>query len=261
VTRRFVLAAGLLAAVASLSSCSTFNRSDAAAEIHGEQLTRAELTQLSAGVTDGDQVRSTITKWLQLGVLGGDTANIGSSSELDARTQAAITKISAPHMEAAKLNYEKGLAGAPLLCLRAIPVAPPTTTDEVLTALASGVSFADAAKKYSSDPSLAANGGLIADQNGQACLDPTKLNASLLDMLKANKAKPGTPVAIAFNNQKIVVLLRPFDDLSSSEKTAFAQKELAADLQHRLSASKVFVSSRFGRWDAQSATVVALDNG
>ena len=260
-TRRFVLAAGLLAAAASLSSCSTFNRSDAAAEIKGEQLTRSELNQLSGGVTDGDTVRSTITKWLQLGVLGGDTANIGSSSELDARTKAAISTISAPFMEAAKATYELGLGGAPLLCLRAIPIASPTTTDEVLTALQSGMSFADAAKKYSSDPSLAANGGLIADANGQACLDPASLNASLIQLMQANKAVPGKPVAIAFNNQKIIVLMRPFDDLTQSEKTGFAQKELAAELKQRLAKAKVFVSSRYGRWDSASATVVALGNG
>jgi hypothetical protein len=261
VTRRFALAAGLLAVVASLSSCSTFNRSDAAAEIKGEQLTRSELNQLSGGVTDGDTVRGTITKWLQLGVLGGTTAGIGSSAELDARMKDAIATISAPFMDAAKANYELGLKGAPLLCLRAIPVTSPTTTDEVLTALQSGMSFADAAKKYSSDPSLAANGGLIADANGQACLDPTTLNPSLIQLLNANKAVPGTPVAIAFNNQKIVLLLRPFDDLTAAEKVGFAQKEISAELKARLAKSKVFVNSRYGRWDVATATVVALGNG
>jgi hypothetical protein len=261
VTRRFVLAAGLLAAVVSLSSCSTFNRSDAAAEIKGEQLTRSELNHLSGGVTDGDTVRSTITKWLQLGVLGGNTAGIGSGTELDARMKDAIASVSAPFMDAAKANYELGLKGAPLLCLRAIPIASPTTTEEVLAALQSGTSFADAAKKYSSDPSLAANGGLIADANGQACLDPTTLNASLIQLLNANKATPGTPVAIAFNNQKIVVLLRPFDDLTPTEKSGFAGKQIAAEVKQRLAKTNVFVNSRYGRWDVSTATVVALGIG
>ncbi|MEI8241184.1 MAG: hypothetical protein WCI22_17365, partial [Actinomycetota bacterium] len=235
----------------------------------GAQLTPTELMQLvssdtttqTAGVNDGDRQRSMITTWLQLGVLGGDTNGITTYAELRTRMQAAIATISAPHMDAARATYELGLNGAPLLCLRAIPVAAPTTTDEVLAALQSGTSFIDAAKKFSSDPSLASTGGLIADSNGQACIAATSLNAGLIKMLEASKAVPGTPVAIAFNNQNIVVLLRPFDDLADNEKTAFAQKELSGDLKQRLATTNVYVSSRYGHWDPKSATVVPQANG
>jgi lysozyme family protein len=110
VTRRFVLAAGLLAAVASFSSCSTFNRSNAAAEVKGAQLTPSELMQLvssdtttqTASVNDGDRQRSMITTWLQLGVLGGDTTGITTYAELRTRMQTAIATISAPYMDAAR---------------------------------------------------------------------------------------------------------------------------------------------------------------
>ena len=54
---------------------------------------------------------------------------------------------------------------------------------------------------------------------------------------------------------------RSFDDLTATEKVGFAQKEISAELKQRLAKSKVFVNSRYGRWDVVTATVVALGNG
>ena len=58
--RRVVLATGVLLAAATLSSCSTFSRTETAAEVDGVRLSRTELNTLTGDATDGDAVRKVI---------------------------------------------------------------------------------------------------------------------------------------------------------------------------------------------------------
>lgn len=259
--RRSSIVLGIaLVAATSLTSCSTFDRADTAAIIGGEHLTRAELDAIDGNVNGGDSIRRTITTWLQLGVMGGDTAGITTASELDTRMKAAIVAISTPFQPQAEANYALGLDGAPLLCLRAIPVVAPNTPDTVLSALSGGMSFADAAKKFSSDPTLAASGGIVGDGNGTECLDPVnQLSPELVTALKGAKLAIGAPGAIKFRGSDIVIELRPFADLGPQQQAAFAQTLITAELKKRLDAAKVYVNPRYGHWDPASATVLALD--
>ena len=173
-TRRTPIAIGLALAASLLSACTTFNRTDTAASINGHDLSRSALSAIDGNIDTGDAARSAITTWLQLGVMGGDTDGITNAAELNGRMKAAITALATPYLPQAKANYELGLNGAPLLCLRAIPIVAPNTPDTVLTALSGGMKFADAAAKFSSDATLAASGGIIGDGQGTDCLDPAK---------------------------------------------------------------------------------------
>ena len=258
--RRSPLVVGLaLVAATTISSCSTFDRADTAAVINGEHLTRAELDAIDGNLSGGDAMRQAITSWLQLGVMGGDTANITTAAELSTRIKAAIVSISSPYLPQAAANYALGLNGAPLLCLRAIPLAASTTPDSVLTALKGGMSFGDAAKQFSSDATLAASGGIVGDGNGTECLDPaTQLNADLMKVLKDAKLEVGVPADIIFKNNHIIMELRPFDELGAQQKASFAQSLITEDLKKRVASAKVSVNPRYGRWDAASASVVAL---
>jgi hypothetical protein len=262
VTRRTPIAIGFALAASLLSACTTFNRTDTAASINGHDLSRTELAAIDGNIDSGDSVRAAITTWLQLGVMGGDTAGITTSAELDTRMKAAITALSTPYLPQAKANYELGLDGAPLLCLRAIPIVVPNTPDTVLAALNSGTSFADAAAKFSSDPTLAANGGIIGDGQGTDCLDPAKqLSPELVKVMKAAKLQVGVPAAITFRKNDIIMLIRPFDELATQQKAAFAQSLITEDLKHRLDAAHIYVNPRFGRWDVKSASVLVLSPG
>ena len=77
-TRRTPIAIGFALAASLLSACTTFNRTDTAASINGHSLSRSALSAIDGNIDTGDAVRSTITTWLQLGVMGGDTAGITS---------------------------------------------------------------------------------------------------------------------------------------------------------------------------------------
>jgi hypothetical protein len=259
VNRRVLLAFGVLLATATLSSCSTFSRSDVAAEVDGVQLSRSELNTLTADASNGDTVRQVIGDWLRLAVLGGDVKGVTSADDLAARREAAIDALSAPFIEEGRPTYELGLAGSPLLCLGAIPLAAGADTAAVFADLDSGMSWADAAQKHSADPSFAANGGLVLDQNGDNCLSPDGFNQDLLTTLANAGAAVGTPVSVDVGGAPALVLLRPFDDLSTTEKASFVSDQVANELIERLDAVNIYVNPRYGRWDSASVSVLPLD--
>jgi len=259
VNRRVVLATGVLLAAATLSSCSTFSRSDVAAEVDGVRLSRSELNTLTGDASDGDAVRQVIGDWLRLAVLGGDVNGVTSAEDLATRREAAIEALAEPYIEDGRPAYELGLAGSPLLCLGAIPLAAGTDTAPVIAAIEGGLTWAEAAQQYSADPSFAANGGLVLDQSGNNCLSPDGFNQDLLATLAEAGAEVGKPVAVDVGGAPAVVLLRPFDDLSTTDKASFVSDQVAEELIERLDAVDIYVNPRFGLWDSASVAVLPLD--
>lgn len=259
--RRIVIAAGALVAVASFSSCSSSSRNDVVAEVGGEQLTRSELAVLTADSSDGATVRNTITQWVQLGVIGGDTSDLTSSDVLEARMSTSLDELSAPYVAEAQASYDQGTNGAPALCLRAIPLAPGGVTPEaVLAEMQGGAAFEDMAAKYSTSPTLQQSGGILADANGNECFDPTS-EPDLVTALSDAGAVVGTPVAVKVGTTDAVVLLRPFDELPSSVRSQFMSARIAVEVRALLAATDVHVNPRFGEWDKATAAVVPLAQG
>lgn len=259
VNRRVVLATGVLLAAATLSSCSTFSRSDIAAEVDGVQLSRTELSVLTGGSTNGDEARQVIGDWLRLAVLGGDVKGVTSADDLAKRRDDAIQALTEPFIEDGRPAYEQGLDGSPLLCIGAIPLAAGTDTAPVLAELDAGMAWAEAAQKHSNDPNFASNGGLVLDQNGNNCLSPDGFNPDLITTLRSAGAEVGKPVAVDVGNAPAIVLLRPFDDLSTTDKASFVSDKVAAELTERLGAVDIHVNSRYGRWDKASVSVLPID--
>jgi hypothetical protein len=260
VIRRSALAAGLLLAGLAATSCSTFDRASSVAEFGSSKLSRTDLVALTGAESGaGDKARAAITRWLTLGVLGGDTRGISSADELTARLNKAQTTVAAPFMDSARAQYSKGLDGSPIVCLRAIPLAAPNTPDTVLAAIAGGTSFADAATKYSSDPTLAQSGGVIpGDTQGSDCLAPKTLNADLLKLLTEAKPAIGTPTTVDFNGTKIIFLLRPFDEIPEINKDSLVGTEIQAAVSKQIAAAKIYVNPQYGKWDPSALSVVAL---
>jgi hypothetical protein len=261
VIRRSALAAGLLLAGLAASSCSTFDRASSVAEVGGAKLSRADLAALTgADAGSGATARKQITGWLTLGVLGGDVAGITSADDLTARLGKAEIAVAAPFMASAKSQYVKGLDGSPLLCLRAIPLAPANSPDTVLAEMKAGTSFGDAATKYSADATLAQSGGIVpGDTQGSECLAPKTLNADLLTLLTTAKAEVGTPVVVDFQGTKIIFMLRPFEELPEINKDALVGTEIQAAVSKQIAAAKIYVNPQYGKWDASSLTVVGLE--
>ena len=246
-------------AALAISSCSTFDRRDAVAEVKGVTLTRAELSLLTNNSAGGTEARTAISQWLTVAVLGGDVAHVAGIDDLNARRTKAIDALSAPFMDTARQKYAQGLDGSPVLCLAAIPLAPTTNPDIVLGELSGGTSFADAAGKYSIDANLAQSGGLIQDQSGASCLAPGGLSQELLTSMKTASAAVGATIVVDFKDNKVIIRMRPFEELSQTDKATIVQEDIGGEVKARLAATKVYVDPKYGKWDPKTVTVVPLE--
>ena len=253
--RRSVLALGAVLAIAGLSSCTSVSRADTAAKFGSESLTVTELGALAPGITEGDTLRNAISAWVTLGVLDGDVSGTITPTDLKARLEKAEHALFAPIVASA---YAKGL-DAPLVCLGAIPLAAGTSVDAVLAERTAGATWAALATKYSTDSTLAGNGGIIPDSSGNDCQDISGINATLLPLLTAAKPTVGTPFNISYNGQDIIFILRPIEEVPATQIIRFApDASRAAFLAKLANAKSVYVNPRYGRWDLTTGSVVAL---
>ena len=260
VIRRTVLALGALAAVASLSSCSTFSRSDTVASVDDQEMSRTQLDSFTDGNTTGDAARLAIGRWLQVAAVGADLSDITTLEELQAAAEEASAELAEPFLGEAEAAYALGLDGSPALCLGAVLLDETTDPQEVIDAMQGGMSLADAAAQWSADPALAEAGGIVTDQNGTSCLATDGgVNPDVLGQLGAAGAVPGIPVEVQLPNSKAVVVIREWDDLAKQEQVKVlpsVQTQVAAEVNARIQGAKVFVDSRVGQWDAATGTVV-----
>ena len=222
--RSAVLAAA--ASLLALSSCATFNRNDVAARVGGKSLSSAGARALVTPDdqhTIGDLLRQQMTAWIRLDVLDEQQA---------------------------KAQYDKGIAGSPSVCLAAIPVAAIADTAPVLAALQSGMSFADAARQYSANQALATG-------DGTECMPPSGLAQPVTDALKTTPV--GQPIAANLGSFSAVLLLRPYSDLSFQARAVVAAASVSEpELAKLLAGAHIYVDPRYGRWNAESLSVVPL---
>jgi hypothetical protein len=218
-----------------LSSCATFNRNDVAARVGSHTLSTSAARALVTPddqQTIGDQLRAKLTAWIKLGVIDEQQA---------------------------KAQYEKGLAGSSLVCLAAIPVASFDATTQIMTALQAGTSFADAAHQFSGSTALADSGGIVSAPDGSECMAPSGLAPAVATALQT--ATVGQPMAANLDTFSAVLLLRPYDELSSDSRAAVATGSLTeAQLATTLAGAKIYVDPRYGRWSAETLSVVPLSS-
>lgn len=236
--RRSAVSATLLVTavgVLGLSSCATFNRNDVAARVGGHTLTASAARALVTPDdqhTIGDLLRQELTAWIKLDVIDESQA---------------------------KAQYETGLAGSPSVCLAAIPVATIDATDAIMTALQSGMAFADAARQFSANTALASSGGVVLAPDGTECMPPAGLAPAVADALKTTPV--GQPVAAELDSFSAVLLLRPYTELSAASRASVAAASVSElQLASALAGANIYVDPRYGRWSAETLSVVPLSS-
>jgi hypothetical protein len=257
--RRLALSVGALVAAISFSACGSADSGSVAAEVGEHQLTMDQLSDLSGGSTDGVEVRKAVKTWIEVVAVTDDATGMTTPAELSARKLAALEDLLTQFGDEAQATYELGINGSPLLCLSAIPLDTTVTGATVLDELAAGTTFADAAKKYSSDATLADSGGVVKNTDGVECIDPAKFNEALVTALLDAGAEVGQPVAIVLNSQEVVLLLRPFDELTlgNDQLIQLSANEMGAALREKYDAVDIRVAGRIGTWDGDQADVIA----
>ena len=258
--RRLTLSAGALVVAASFSSCSSVDKANTAAVVNGHRLTNDRLTALTSGSTDGEAIRATLTTWIEVVAVTDDASGMTTPDELSARKLTALQDLLSRFGDAGQATYELGLGGSPLLCLSAIPLDSTVAGAKVLEELASGTTFADAAKTYSIDETLAASGGLVTSPEGVECISGDQFNPELVSALAEAGAAVGTPASVVLQTQEVVVLLRPYDELtlSDAEKLQLSANDMGAALSESYGAAEITVAGRIGTWDNEQARVVAV---
>lgn len=268
VIRRLTVNLGLLctvAAVGALSSCSTFDNDPVAARVEGAELTFDVLDDLAEGSTDAGVIRAALTNWVNVVAASKGTAVITSPADIDTQRRAVVEGLLEEHGDDGQKSYELGLNGAAFLCLAAIPLADETDPDDVIQEIEDGLSIADAAEQYSTVASLATAGGVVSDDQGNECFDPDTFGqyfADIVPVLVEAEAEVGTPFSVDDGGgHQILLVLRPFDDLRADDQLLIQQAALSPVLQELIAGADVWINSRFGTWDAETAEVLPPDQG
>jgi hypothetical protein len=260
VNRRALLACA--ASLLTLASCSTFNGNDDAARVGGHHLsTKAARGFLAPDeqTTTGDLARDALTKWIRVTVLEQSSgaaaqATPSTAAELQARLTQALATIGGAN---AKTLYESGVNGSPVICLAAIPVATLDDANNVLTTLQSGTSFADAAKQFSTDPTIGQAGGVVVGADGSECFDTAAVNPDVTKVLTGTAV--GQPVTAQLSTLTAVLMMRPYDDLLPESQARIASASVTDDqVATMVGDTPVYVDPRYGRWDPASGSVVPL---
>lgn len=250
-----VFLAATLFAVAGLSGCDKFEPNETAATVNGYKLSLDQLDEL-AGSKDPAVRRAALTAWIQVVAASEKPGEYLTEDALAAQRDVIIPPLIESTTDEAKQQYEQGLQGSSLLCMAVIPLAADVESATVLAALDSGTSFANLAAQYSEDPSLAASGGVIT-VNGAECLPTDQWNAELITQLTDAGIVVGEPGVIKLNDAEVVVLLRPYDELTNDSKTLLAQGAVSEALLALYKAADVTVHESLGVWDGEQGLVVA----
>ena len=255
-----VFAAATLVAVAGLSACAKYQPNETAATVNGFKISLDQLDELAGGNDDPAVRRAALTAWIQVVAASENPGELLTEDALIAQRDIIIPPLIEATQEQAKSQYEQGLQGSPLLCMAVIPLAADVESATVLDALNAGASFADLATAYSEDPSLVETGGVIA-VNGQECLPTDQWNAELITQLTDAALVVGEPGVITLNDSEVVVLLRPYDELTDASKTLLAQGPVSEALLALYKAADVTVHESIGTWDSEQGLVVASSSG
>ena len=158
----------------------------------------------------------------------------------------------------AQARYEASPAELGVMCVRHIVVEDEEAAREVLAELDDGADFAELAADRSAEPAATETGGALADpQSGAPCLTIAAAEQSLdpAFVAGARAAVPGQPtepVESSFGWH--VILARPFAEVEESVVGVYGS-QLFADY---LATADISVDPRYGRWDAESSSIVAL---
>lgn len=256
-----------IAAAGVLSSCATVERRDVAAAVNGHELTFDQLATLADDSTSASVLRDWLQTWVRT-VAATDTDN--ELVTVEAMQQAfddVVGTMLAEHGEEWREQYELGLDGAEYLCVGAIPLTASTDPAEVLAELRAGTSWAAVAEQYSSDPLLAASGGVLYDDfqsaDPQGCYPAGTFAGTyptVAALIADEQLRVGVPEAVELDTESepldLVMVLRGWDDLTSDEQSTVSSTGLQQSFLAKVAAADVYINPRIGRWDASTMEVV-----
>lgn len=251
-----VFATAALVAVVGLSACDKFEPNEAAATVNGHEISLDELDELVEGNEDPAVLRAALTAWIQVVAVSEDPGELLTEEALADQRDLILPPLIESTQAEAQLRYEEGLEGSSLLCMAVIPLAADVQSADVLDALDAGIPFSELAVEFSEDPSLIETGGVIS-VDGQECLPTDQWNADLIGLLTETEAKVGEPDVIILNDSEVVVLLRPYDELTEASRILLAQGPVSEALLALYNAADVTVHESIGTWDSEQGTVVA----
>ena len=257
-------AGALLVAAGALSSCATFEDNANAARVGAVELPIDDIQALldsDEQLADASLVRAELTKWVRVVLLetanGAPAAEASSVANLDTRLGNALNQLADDNLDTGRELYEQGPGASATVCLSGIPLESADDAATVLDELAGGVSFADAAATWSSDPGLADSGGVILMTDGRECLGLDEVAPELAEQMVGETV--GEPFLIDLAGFATVLLIRPYDELTDDSKRQLA---LAANsnsvLPALISEADVYIDPLYGYWDTDVAEVLPL---
>ncbi|MEI7506577.1 MAG: peptidylprolyl isomerase [Actinomycetes bacterium] len=220
------------------------------------------LDQVGIKITDED-LRSALTS-LQVQTGFSDAPKVVQDFYvLASASQAVANREFAMSSDDLKSLYEGQGSKSGAVCLRAILVKTQEEIDAVTSRLDAGEDFAAIAQEVSTDSS-ATNGGALQDQtSGSGCLEQSTFESQVTpEFLTAlADAKIGQATA-SFEIPTVgwvVLLVRPFDEVADDVANLISGNGAVAAGRAVLQDAKIWVSPEYGRWDAETLGVVAVD--
>lgn len=191
--------------------------------------------------------------------------------EADEATAAErLTRLQAPEVAELGDVYADRPASLGVICARLIPVADEQDGTDAVADLADGAEFADVAERYSTDPAIVEYDGWLTGDAAAPCVALSDLQFDPVLAGAFVDADPGEPVGPLFFESgqggalSFVMEIATLDEVADAIQAFYGGAEesgsSAGELLFRgwLLDADVTVNPRFGRWDAASASIVAL---
>jgi hypothetical protein len=257
-----------IAAAGVLSSCATFEDRDVAASVNGHEITFDQLATLTDDSTSASVLRDRLETWVRTVAATDSDAELLTVEAMQQALDDVVGAMVAENGAQWREQYELGLDGADYVCVGAIPLTASTDPAEVLAELRAGTTWAAAAEQYSSDPLLAASGGVLYDDfqsaDPQGCY-PSGSFASTYTPVAAliadEQLRVGVPEAVELETESepldLVMVLRSWDDLTIDEQSTVSTTGLQQLFLAKVTEADVYINPRIGRWDASTMAVVA----
>lgn len=238
-------------AVASLAaSCSALD-TDTVARVGDAELSADDLEEraIAAGFSvdpaiDSETARAIIQQWIQETAIGNGDFDVE-----------AVGEVTGPRAAA---RFNAGLAESGVVCPAFIVTQTPEEADSALAELQSGADFDDVFAASNIDPGLTDTGGRL-DCFDRASLVDAADNPEVAVLFELSADRPfdtsplldpgGNPIA------GIVLAFRTYDELQPDE---IALVSTALQSSIAVEAIDVEVDSRYGYFDPQTASVIAL---
>lgn len=284
--RRFAPVAGALAAATaalSLTACATFSGNDEAASVDGSAVPRAVYEEFLRSGAEGsdvvppDRAAEALTQLVYAHAfrevldaasieitqdernafaaqLGKDDPFFTFSGALQTDLiyrqvgSQALTRVPAPSADELAERYADRPASVGLACYESVTVASRSEADEVVSQLRSGTPLADAG--IAPDAEIGGSDGACVNLGTLWGTADHGVIEALID------ARPGAPTAVETPSGWVVLNVLPYEAVSESIATGFAQgagQFLAVGL---LVTGDVTVDPAYGRWDAARGVVV-----